>query len=50
VISTTNPTFPVGDGVVGALTFTTSDPTQCTTAGGLSSAAVQGTLGLGSTS
>jgi len=50
VINTTNPTFPVGDGVAGVLTFTTSNPTQCTTAAGLTSAAVQGTLGIGSPS
>jgi hypothetical protein len=49
-LSSTNATFPVGDGAQGALTFTTPDPTQCNTAGGLTTAALQGFVGLGSTS
>lgn len=47
-LTTNNAAFPVGDGVAGVLTFSTSDPTQCTTSSGLTSAAVQGVIGLGS--
>lgn len=49
-LNTTNPSFPVGDGAQGALAFTTSDPTQCNTAAGLTSADLKGFVGLGSTS
>jgi hypothetical protein len=49
-VNSNNAAFPVGDGAQGALTFTTSDPTQCNTASGLTSAAIQGVVGLGSTS
>jgi hypothetical protein len=45
-----NPSFPTGDGVEGALAFTTSTPQQCTSASGLSSVSIQGLIGLGSTS
>jgi hypothetical protein len=48
-LTTTNPSFPVGNGVQGALAFTTNDPTPCTTAAGLSSVALEGTVGIGST-
>jgi hypothetical protein len=47
-LPTNNASFPVGDNAEGALTFTTSSPTQCTTSAGLTSAAVQGVIGLGS--
>jgi hypothetical protein len=49
-IATNNPSFPVGDGVQGAVAFTTNDPTPCTTASGLSNVSIQGTIGIGSTS
>jgi hypothetical protein len=49
-ISSTNPTFPVGDSTQGLLTFTTSNPDQCTTSQGLTSADVQGTVAVGSAS
>lgn len=47
-ISTNNPSFPVGNSVQGAVAFTTNDPTPCTTATGLSSVNLQGTIGIGS--
>lgn len=50
VLSSTNTSFPAGDGAQGALTFTTSSPTQCNTAAGLTSADIKGFVGLGSTS
>jgi hypothetical protein len=49
-ISTTNPTYPVNNGAQGIVAFTTNDPTPCTTSAGLSNVALQGTVGLGSTS
>jgi hypothetical protein len=49
-IVTNNPSFPVGNGVQGAVAFTTNDPTPCTTAAGLSTVSIQGTIGIGSTS
>ena len=49
-LTTTNPSFPVGDGAQGAVAFTTNDPTPCTTASGLSNVTLQGTVGIGSTS
>lgn len=49
-ISSTNPLYPAGDGAVGLVTFTTSDPTPCTTAAGLSSVDLQGFVGIGATS
>ena len=49
-ISTTSATFPVGNGAQGALTFQVADPTQCTTAAGVSTAAISGIVGVGSTS
>jgi len=50
VLSGTNPSFPVNDGVQGAVAFSTSDPTPCTTSGGLASVTLQGTVGIGSAS
>jgi hypothetical protein len=48
-ITTNNPTFPVGNGVQGAVAFTTNDPSPCTTAAGLSNVSLEGTIGIGST-
>jgi hypothetical protein len=48
--STNNTSFPVGNSAQGALTFTTSNPTQCNTAAGLTTADVQGIPGVGSAS
>ncbi len=48
-LTTNNPSFPVGDGVQGAIAFTTNDPSPCTTAAGLSSVSLEGTIGIGST-
>ena len=49
-LSTTSTVFPVGDGAQGLLTFQVADPTQCTTASGVSNAAISGIVGVGSTS
>src|SRR5436190_9418008 len=49
-VSTTSPTFPVGDGAQGALTFQVADPTQCSTATGVANAEINGVVGVGSTS
>jgi hypothetical protein len=49
-ISTTSATFPVGNGAQGLLTFQVADPSQCTTASGVSTAAISGIVGVGSTS
>jgi hypothetical protein len=48
-LTTNNPSFPVGNGVQGAVAFTTNDPSPCTTAAGLSSVTLEGTIGIGST-
>ena len=48
--STTSTAIPVGNGAQGALTFQVADPTQCTTATGVSDAAISGFVGIGSTS
>lgn len=48
-IASTNPTTPVGDGVQGALTFSTDTPDACTTDAGLATAAISGVVGMGST-
>lgn len=49
-LSTTSTAIPVGNGAQGALTFQVADPTQCTTATGVSDAAISGFVGIGSTS
>jgi hypothetical protein len=49
-ISTTSTVFPVGNGAQGVLTFQVADPTQCTTASGVSTATISGVVGVGSTS
>lgn len=49
-VSTTSTVFPVGNGAQGLLTFQVADPTQCTTASGVSDAAISGIVGVGSTS
>src|SRR3954469_16674079 len=49
-VSTTSAAIPVGNGAQGALTFQVADPTQCTTATGVSDAAISGFVGIGSTS
>src|SRR3954447_11408185 len=49
-VSTTSTAIPVGNGAQGALTFQVADPTQCTTATGVSDAAISGFVGIGSTS
>lgn len=49
-ISTTSAAIPVGNGAQGVLTFQVADPTQCTTASGVSDAAISGFVGIGSTS
>ena len=48
-ISTTSAAIPVGNGAQGVLTFQVADPTQCTTASGVSNAAISGFVGIGST-
>lgn len=47
-VSTTNATYPAGDGVAGQLVFSVSDPTACQT--GVASAGISGAVGLGSAS
>jgi hypothetical protein len=49
-ISTTSTVFPVGNGAQGVLTFQVADPTQCTTATGVTQAGISGVVGVGSTS
>jgi len=49
-LSTTSSVFPVGNGAQGLLTFQVADPTQCTTASGVTDAAISGIVGVGSTS
>ena len=49
-LATTSTVFPVGNGAQGVLTFQVADPTQCTTASGVSDAAISGIVGVGSTS
>jgi hypothetical protein len=49
-ISTTSTVFPVGNGAQGLLTFQVADPSQCTTASGVTDAAISGVVGVGSTS
>lgn len=49
-ISTTSAALPVGDSAGGVLTFQVSDPTQCTTATGVTQAGIAGVVGVGSTS
>jgi hypothetical protein len=49
-IATTSSVFPVGNGAQGLLTFQVADPTQCTTASGVTDAAISGIVGVGSTS
>ncbi|HLN75970.1 MAG TPA: hypothetical protein VK204_02920 [Nocardioidaceae bacterium] len=48
-IATDNPTTPAGDGVQGAVAFTTDAPDACTTDTGLTGVTVSGAVGLGST-
>lgn len=48
-VNTDNPTTLVGDGVQGAVAFTTDAPDACTTDAGLTGVAVSGAVGLGST-
>ena len=50
VIHTTSTALPAGDGAVGALAFEVSDPTQCTTATGVTTAGIDGFVGVGATS
>jgi hypothetical protein len=47
-VGSTSPSFPVGDGVVGQLAFSTTTPQACQT--GLSTAGISGAVGLGSAS
>jgi hypothetical protein len=47
-VSSTNASFPAGDGVAGSLVFSVADPTQCQT--GVRSAGINGAVGLGSPS
>lgn len=47
-VNTNEAAFPSGNGAQGALTFTTSNPQQCTTAAGLTTADLQGVIGVGS--
>jgi hypothetical protein len=49
-LNSTNPSYPAGDGVQGAVAFSTPDPTPCTSAAGLPSVTLQGTVGIGSSS
>jgi hypothetical protein len=49
-VLTTSPVIPVGDGAQGLLSFQVADPTQCTTASGVSEAGISGVVGIGSTS
>jgi len=49
-VSTSNTAIPAGDGAVGLLTFQVADPTQCTTATGVTTAGISGLVGIGSTS
>src|SRR3954468_22535081 len=46
-ISTTSAALPVGDGAVGSLAFEVTDPTQCTTAAGVTNAGIDGFVGVG---
>lgn len=48
-ITTNNPTTLVGDGVQGAIAFSTDAPDACTTDAGLAAVTVTGAVGLGST-
>lgn len=47
-IPTTNTTLPVGDTANGLLTFEVTSPTDCTTATGVTSAGIDGVVGVGS--
>ena len=49
-ISTTSTAFPVGNGAQGLLTFQVADPSQCSTASGVTAATISGIVGVGSTS
>ena len=49
-MSSDNASYPAGNGVQGAVAFTTSDPTQCNSAAGLSSVQLQGGVGIGNPS
>ena len=45
-VSSTNTTFPAGDGVAGSLVFQVADPTACQT--GVTTAGISGAVGIGS--
>lgn len=47
-VSSTNTTFPAGDGVAGSLVFQVADPTACQT--GVTTAGISGAVGFGSPS
>lgn len=49
-VSSTSAAFPVGDGAQGALAFEVTTPTACNTAAGVSSAGIDGVVGVGATS
>jgi hypothetical protein len=49
-ISSTSTAVPVGDGAQGVVAFTTEAPDGCTTEAGLAAVAVEGVVGVGSTS
>jgi hypothetical protein len=49
-VATTSAALPVGDSAGGLLTFQVADPTQCTTATGVTQAAISGVVAVGSTS
>jgi hypothetical protein len=49
-VSSTSTAVPVGDGAQGVVAFTTEAPDGCTTDAGLSAVAVEGVVGVGSTS
>jgi hypothetical protein len=48
VISSTNKALPVGDSAGGLLAFEVADPTQCTTANGVTTAGIDGAVAVGS--
>jgi hypothetical protein len=49
-VSSTSTAVPVGDGAQGVVAFTTEGPDACTTDAGLAAVAVEGAVGVGSTS
>jgi hypothetical protein len=49
-VSSTSTAVPVGDGAQGVVAFTTEAPDGCTTDAGLAAVAVEGVVGVGSTS